>query len=113
MPYIAYADSIPGAKGGFTDSSEYKVLKVVWSLDEACDDKTDINRHMIGITDIPEKVRENLESILSNDPRPHYHDDPDRIYGMSYAGYETKFRVKDDVLYVVGIEKSREYVSLD
>ena len=85
-PYVPYVDSIPEAKGGFTDSTEYKTLKVVWDVDA------------------PEDIRDNLEKILSNDPRPHYQDDPDRIYGMAYAGYEIKFRVVDDKVMVIGVE---------
>ena len=87
-PYIPYADSVPDAKGGFTDSTEYKTLDVVW-------DKKDEM--------IPKEVKCNLENILTNDPRPHYQNDPDRIYGMSYAGYEVKFRVDGDVVNIVDI----------
>jgi len=89
-PYIPYADSVPDAKGGFTDSTEYKTLDVVW-------DKKDEM--------IPKEVKCNLENILTNDPRPHYQNDPDRIYGMSYAGYEVKFRVDGDVVNIVDIIK--------
>ena len=86
-PYIPYADSIPDAKGGFTDSTQYKTLNVAW------DKKAE---------GIPQEVRYNLEKILANDPRPHYQNDPDRIYGMSYAGYEVKFRVDGDMVIIVG-----------
>ena len=88
-PYIPYADSIPEAKGGFTDSNEYKTLKVEWEN---------------GLT-VPEEIRVSLKKILSNDPRPHYQNDPKRIYGMSYAGYEVKFRVEEGILYVMNISK--------
>ncbi len=88
-PYIAYADSIPEAKGGFTDNMEYKTLKVEWKLE-----------------DIPDAVKDSLEKILSNDPRPHYQNDPDRVYGMSYAGYEVKFKVTGEVLMVLSVVKN-------
>lgn len=87
-PYIAYADAIPEAKGGFTDNMEYKTLKVEWELE-----------------DIPDAVKDSLEKILSNDPRPHYQNDPDRVYGMSYAGYEVKFKVTGEVLTVLSVTK--------
>lgn len=87
-PYIPYADAVLGAKGGFTDSTEYKTLNVVW---EKKDDM------------LPEEERLSLEKILANDPRPHYQNDPQRIYGMSYAGYEVKFRVDGDVVIIVDI----------
>ncbi|MBR3580672.1 MAG: tRNA (N6-threonylcarbamoyladenosine(37)-N6)-methyltransferase TrmO [Lachnospiraceae bacterium] len=89
-PYIPYADSIPGAKGGFTDDMEYKTLKVEWNWDN---------------NDIPKNTKISLEKILSNDPRPHYQNDPDRVYGMSYAGYEVKFKVTGEVLTVLSVTK--------
>ena len=89
-PYIPYADSIPDAKGGFTDNMEYKTLGVIWEIDKK---------------GIPEDVCKSLEGILSNDPRPHYQNDPDRIYGMSYAGYEVKFKVTDETLTVLSVSR--------
>lgn len=85
-PYIAYADSHPDATGGFTDTAEFKKLRVL--LPD-------------GMT-LPEGLRE----VLENDPRPRYQNDPDRVYGMLYDGYEVKFRVADDTLTVISMEKS-------
>ncbi len=90
-PYISYADSIPDAKGGFTDSTEYRILNVVWKMENPA---------------IPEEVRRCLEKILSNDPRPHYQNDPDRVYGMSYAGYNVRFKVAGITLTVVTIDRA-------
>jgi len=86
-PYIPYADSIPDAKGGFTDSTEYKTLDVKWET----------------ANEIPDEIKVSLTKILSNDPRPHYQNDPDRIYGMSYAGYEVKFKVDGNTVFVLDI----------
>ena len=106
-PYIAYADSIPDAKGGFTDSMEYKTLKVVWNtLSEKQDDVIIGNDEQDKY--LPEDIRSTLEKILANDPRPHYQNDPERIYGMSYAGYNVRFKVVDDELTVVGIEVKKQ-----
>ena len=44
---------------------------------------------------------ETLEAILSQDPRPAYHDDPSRIYGLSYNGRNIRFQVEGDVLTVL------------
>ena len=76
-PYVAYADSHPAASGGFTDTAEFKKLRV--ELDD-------------GVTE-----------PLENDPRPRYHDDPERVYGMEYGGREVKFRVRGDILTVIEI----------
>lgn len=82
-PYIAYADSHPDAKGGFTDEVKFKKLRVCLPENSA--------------------APEGLETVLENDPRPRYHDDPERIYGMQYAGCEVKFRVCDGTVYVISI----------
>ena len=84
-PYVAYADSHPGASGGFTDTAEFKKLRV-----ELGD----------GVTP---PLSEGLIEVLENDPRPRYHDDPERVYGMEYGGREVKFRVRGDTLTVIEI----------
>ena len=45
-----------------------------------------------------------LKAVLAHDPRPSYQNDPTRVYGMEFAGYEVKFRVEDGVLYVTQVE---------
>ena len=76
-PYIPYTDSHPEARGGFTDTTDWKPLKVVGTDDPV------------------------LKQILEQDPRPHYHDDPDRIYGMQYNGKDIHFKVKDETLFIM------------
>ena len=113
-PYIPYADSISEAKGGFTDDMEYKTLKVEWKLENTgksicrpddLESNKDTFIDSIKMEDIPGDVKDSLEKILSNDPRPHYQNDPDRVYGMSYAGYEVKFKVTGEVLTVLSVTK--------
>lgn len=45
-----------------------------------------------------------LFQILEQDPRPSYQNDPERIYGMAYAGMNVKFRVEGEKLFIVGVE---------
>lgn len=85
-PYVAYADSHPDAVGGFTDTTQFNKLRV-----ELSDGLT---------TPLPDGLIE----VLENDPRPRYHDDPERVYGMEYDGREVKFRVCGDVLTVIEIQ---------
>ena len=84
-PYVAYADSHPDASGGFTDTAEFKKLCV--ELGDG----------------VPPPLSEGLIEVLENDPRPRYHDDPERVYGMEYDGREVKFRVRGDTLTVIEI----------
>ena len=61
-----------------------------------------------GLSDnIEEKnIIPSLIETLRLDPRPSYHNDPDREYGMSFAGYNVRFRVCDDTLTVTDITPS-------
>lgn len=86
-PYIAYADSHPDAKGGFTDSNPIRLLDV--EIDEAIAEKLGKEK-----TDI-------LRKTLAYDPRPHYHNNPDKIYGMPFFDYDIKFRVEDGKVIVL------------
>lgn len=85
-PYVAYADSHPDALSGFLGAATFKKLRV--TLPDG----------------VSEPLPEGLIDVLSNDPRPRYHDDPERVYGMQYAGYEVKFRVSGDELTVLSIQ---------
>ena len=45
--------------------------------------------------------------MLANDPRPHYQTDPDRVYGLRFAGCNVRFTVAGDVLTVTEILRER------
>jgi tRNA-Thr(GGU) m(6)t(6)A37 methyltransferase TsaA len=88
-PYIAYTDSHPDAVSGFASKPAEYLLEVVFP--EALLQK------------VPECQRESLIAVLQHDPRPQYHDDPKRVYGMAFGGMEVKFKVEEGLLTVVGI----------
>ena len=88
-PYIPYTDSHPEANGGFTQSNEFKQLEVKFA--------DDVKHHL------PDGKIKALVEILSNDPRPQYQDDPERIYGLSFAGCQVKFFVRENILTVSNI----------
>lgn len=88
-PYLPYADCIPEAKGGFAPDGGKK-LRVL--ADQAT------------LAKLPESKQTALLELLSRDPRPQYHNDASRVYGMEYGDFEVKFRVEDDTLYLLSIE---------
>lgn len=90
-PYIPYTDSHPDAKAGFTDAVEFSTLTVVMPQE--------LQKKM------PAGKVASLIGILEQDPRPHYQDDPDRIYGFSFAGFEVHFRVEGKTLFVTGVDR--------
>lgn len=90
-PYIPYADCQNDATGGFTDTAGDFLLTV------------DFPQPLLEL--VPEDRREALKAVLSHDPRPSYQRNPDRVYGMEFAGVNVRFRVVEDTLTVVDVEK--------
>ena len=88
-PYIPYCDCHPDALGGFTQNADD------FLLDVAIDDELKAK--------ISENKLQSLLGVLSHDPRPSYQKDPDRIYGLNFAGYDVRFTVRDKVLTVCEI----------
>ena len=89
-PYLPYADSHPEAKEGFAHPVRHRALQV------------EIPQQWLDC--IPEQHRDALYGVLAHDPRPSYQNDAERIYGMSFAGMEIKFRVQDDTLIVCEVK---------
>lgn len=90
-PYIPYADCQPEATGGFTDTAGDFLLKVEFPPEL--------------LSMVPEDRREALIGVLRHDPRPSYQRNAERVYGMEFAGVNVRFRVEEDVLTVVEVEK--------
>ena len=90
-PYIPFSDSHSDAVGGFADEHYSDALDVTFP------------QSLLNL--FPESKREAILEILRQDPRPSYHDDPQRIYGFCFAGFEIRFRVDNRALTVVDVEK--------
>ena len=90
-PYLPYADAHPEALGGFAPSPKETIE--VKSPPEL-------------LQKLPEGQREALLGVLAQDPRPQYQNDPERVYGMSFGGWDVKFRVKDGVLTVLSLAET-------
>ena len=88
-PYIPYADSHPEATEGFRSGGWNRMLEVAFPPEL--------------LAKVPENQREALIGVLSNDPRPSYHHDPDRIYGLPFGAVEVKFSVNERLLKVVAV----------
>ena len=52
---------------------------------------------------IPENKREGLIELLSEDPRPSYIEDSERVYGFNFSEFEIKFKVKEEKLRVTAV----------
>ena len=90
-PYIPYADAHPDALGGFTASARDFILKVNFPDDL--------------LSKLPKEKQASIVDLLSHDPRPSYQDDPERIYGLSFAGFDIRFSVEKETLHVKEVIK--------
>lgn len=87
-PYLPFTDSHPEAKGGFAQEQNEAIEPLLVQLPESLEQSLSI-----------EKLNA-LKGVLAADPRPHYQNDPDRIYAMEFAGKEIKFRVNGNTVLV-------------
>lgn len=90
-PYIPLSDCHPEATGGFSPQDNAPLLEV------------DFPESLL--SQIPERARSALMGVLAQDPRPAYQKDPNRRYGVPFAGYDVRFTVEDSVLRVVEVER--------
>lgn len=90
-PYLPYADSHPEASNGFALDEKQGRLTV-----EIPDGIIDV---------IPEGKRNALKAVLAQDPRPGYQNEPDRVYGIDFAGFNIRFIVDENILAVVSAEQ--------
>lgn len=90
-PYIPLSDCKPEAENGYTESTkDYKIeVKCEASL----------------LNKLPEEKREALLKLLENDPRPSYRADEVREYGLSFSGFNIRFKSEYNKLTVVSIDK--------
>ena len=88
-PYIPYADCQPDAIGGFTDHAGDFLLQVEFPAEL--------------LRKLPTDKQDAAIQVLSHDPRPSYQRKPDRIYGLTFAGFDLRFQVQDDKLTVVEV----------
>lgn len=90
-PYLPYTDCHPEASGGYTETLSDAELEV--RFENAAEAALD------------GEMKEKLIRVLSLDPRPSYQDDPDRVYGMEFGGYDIKFMVSGGVVTVCGVAR--------
>lgn len=88
-PYIPYADSHPDAAGGFTGNQRPQELEVLFPQNL--------------LERVPPERRAALTGVLAQDPCPSYQHDPERVYGLGFAGLNVRFTVAEGVLTVTEI----------
>ena len=89
-PYIPYGDCIPQATGGFTSRVGDFLLKVDFPQDL--------------LKKLPPDKQAAAIGVLSHDPRPSYQNQPGRVYGLSFGGFDIRFTVEEEILTVLNVE---------
>ena len=85
-PYLPFSDSYPYARYGFAEEVFGEKLSVIF-----CD----------GLEFIDSTAKQALTQILSQDPRPAYHGEKNRVYKMDYGEYNISFSVDGNILKVL------------
>ena len=88
-PYIPYSDCHTDATGGFTDGADDYILSV------------DFPVPLLNL--LPKSKREAVIAVLSHDPRPSYQRSPERVYGLTFAGFNSRFQVEEKTLRVIEV----------
>lgn len=90
-PYLPYVDCHPDATEGYTGQTRLHQLQVEFPAEL--------------LARYPQDKQAAIVHVLEQDPRPAYINDPERIYGLSFAGYDVKFKVEGDRLVVCDVVK--------
>ena len=90
-PYLPYVDCHSDATEGFTSQTKLYQLQVEFPAEL--------------LANYPQEKQAAILHVLEQDPRPAYIDDPERIYGLSFAGYDVKFKVSGSILTVCDVVK--------
>lgn len=89
-PYIPYADAYPEALSGFAVDRNGGRFEVIFPEEL--------------LEKIPEDKRNGLISVLSQDPRPGYSEDSDKIYTMSFGNKQISFSVSGKTVTVTAVD---------
>ncbi|RMA81286.1 tRNA (N6-threonylcarbamoyladenosine(37)-N6)-methyltransferase TrmO [Umboniibacter marinipuniceus] len=94
-PYVPYVDSVADATYLMADQPP-RTLKVVWT--DQARNEFELISAKLNLTDMT-----GVEQILAQDPRPSYHNDEARVYGVSLEGIEFKFTVSENAVTIQGV----------
>ena len=82
-PYLSFSDCHPDAQNGFAENT--KEYHLIVEIDETL-------KQLIGVQGCPWEA---IQEILSQDPRPAYQNDPERVYHIDYADWAVDFIVNN------------------
>ncbi|MBQ3554452.1 MAG: tRNA (N6-threonylcarbamoyladenosine(37)-N6)-methyltransferase TrmO [Clostridia bacterium] len=93
-PYLPFSDCHPDAVGGYADT--------------VCDMKLSVEFPERLLSLLPKEKQEAVIECLTEDPRPAYQDDANRIYSMNFSGFDIRFRVAENCLTVTEVVEMKK-----
>lgn len=99
-PYIQYSDAIADSQSGY--AQEEPIRKTVLWTETAQSQQQQLLKQRI----LDKKIFDELEQVLSLDPRPAYQNDAERVYGMCFSELNIRFTVDDRNVTVLAVEQS-------
>lgn len=97
-PYIQYSDSVIDAQSGYAQC-EPERKKIIWTESAEL-----VKNQFMKMQKMNAQYINELEQVLSLDPRPAYQHDDERIYGLSFGEFNIKFTCNEDSVFIQMIE---------
>ena len=97
-PYIQYSDAVIEAQSGYAQDEPQR-KSVIWT-EEAEQQK----QQFMSKGKVSPQILQELEKVISLDPRPAYQDDQELVYGMKFADLDVRFLVRELSVYISEIE---------
>lgn len=100
-PYIQYSDAIADSVSGYAQDEPIRKM-VVWMETAQLQ-----QQYLLKLGILNKKILDELEQVLSLDPRPAYQNDIERVYGMCFAELNIRFTVDENNITVIAVESNQ------
>lgn len=100
-PYIQYSDAIADSVSGYAQDEPIRKM-VIWMETAQLQ-----QQHLLKLGILNKKILDELEQVLSLDPRPAYQNDIERVYGMCFAELNIRFTVDENNITVIAVESNQ------
>ncbi|WAU75367.1 tRNA (N6-threonylcarbamoyladenosine(37)-N6)-methyltransferase TrmO [Acinetobacter sp. TR3] len=100
-PYIQYSDAIADSVSGYAQDEPIRKM-VIWMETAQLQ-----QQYLLKLGILNKKILDELEQVLSLDPRPAYQNDIERVYGMCFAELNIRFTVDENNITVIAVESNQ------
>lgn len=90
-PYIPFVEAKPDATAGFVNGKPPE-LQIIW-------------HEKSGKQNLSDEFASLISQSIAQDPRPAYHNFPERIYVMNIENHEIQFQIKENHAWILSVTK--------